>query len=52
LVEFVRSALFHATHHVLISVALIAVVTLGAVALLPKKTEKLEFPDDVAADSA
>ncbi|MFN2540456.1 MAG: MDR family MFS transporter [Mycobacteriales bacterium] len=42
---FARSALFSASHHVFIALAISTALTAGAIALIPKQTVELEFPD-------
>ncbi|MDT7546056.1 MAG: hypothetical protein QOE99_2166 [Actinomycetota bacterium] len=42
-VEFVRQALFAATHHVLIGLVLVAIAMAGALLLMPRRAEPLVF---------
>jgi EmrB/QacA subfamily drug resistance transporter len=41
--EFVRSALFDASHHVFASLVVVAVLMVGALLLMPRRTEPLVF---------
>lgn len=41
--RFVRAALYDATHHVLIAIACVAVLTVVFVSLIPRRTRELEF---------
>jgi EmrB/QacA subfamily drug resistance transporter len=41
--QFVRSALDNATHHVFVALLVAAVLALGAIALMPRRAEALEF---------
>ena len=40
---FIRSALFEATHHVFLGLVLVAVLMVGALALMPRRAEPLAF---------
>jgi EmrB/QacA subfamily drug resistance transporter len=42
---FARSALFAATHNVFIALAVATAFTAGSIALIPRRTEQLEFAD-------
>ncbi|MEI7779849.1 MAG: MFS transporter [Actinomycetes bacterium] len=42
---FVRDAVYQATHHVLIAVAFVAILTLVSVAWMPKRIDQLVFDD-------
>jgi MFS family permease len=44
---FLRSALFDATHHVFVGLLVVAVLGVGAVLLVPRRTEPLTFSDDL-----
>jgi EmrB/QacA subfamily drug resistance transporter len=41
--QFVRSALDDATHHVFLALVVVAVLTVGALALMPRRAEPLDF---------
>ena len=41
--EFVRLALSDATHYVLVALAVVAVLMIGAVLLMPRRTSELTF---------
>ena len=43
--DFARSALYAASHHVFIALAVSTALTAAAIALIPKQTVELEFPD-------
>jgi hypothetical protein len=43
--DFVRDALYAASHHVFSVVALSAVLVAAAIALMPRRTEQLVFDD-------
>jgi EmrB/QacA subfamily drug resistance transporter len=45
-VEFVRSALFDASHHVFLGLLAAALLAVAAVLLMPRRTMALTFPDD------
>ncbi len=44
-ISFIRVALFQATHHVLIAVSCVSILTLMAVTLMPKRIDQLVFAD-------
>jgi hypothetical protein len=41
--DFVRGALDNAAHHVFIALLVVAVLTVAAIAMMPKRTEQLQF---------
>lgn len=41
--EYVRTSLYHATHHVFIALAVLAVLGLGALLLIPRRSDHLTF---------
>jgi hypothetical protein len=43
--DFARSALYSASHNVFVALAVATAVTAGAIALIPRQTTELEFPD-------
>ncbi|MCW2673435.1 MAG: major facilitator superfamily 1 [Frankiales bacterium] len=43
--DFARSALYAASHHVFLALAVSTAVTAGAIALIPRRTTELVFPD-------
>ncbi|MDX6218990.1 MAG: hypothetical protein QOJ48_671 [Frankiales bacterium] len=43
--DFARSALYAASHHVFLALAVSTAVTAGAIALMPRHTTELVFPD-------
>ena len=43
--DFARSALYAASHHVFIALAVATALTSGAIALIPRQTTELVFPD-------
>ena len=45
-VEFVRSAVFDASHHVFLGLTAVALLALGAVLLMPRRTLALTFAED------
>ncbi len=47
-VDFVRSALFDAAHHVFLGLAVVAVLLGAAIALIPRRTSPLVFEEDAA----
>lgn len=51
LMKFVQSALFNATHHVFMAIAIAALASLVALAFIPKKTEKFIFAEDLKPPS-
>jgi EmrB/QacA subfamily drug resistance transporter len=42
---FARAALFSATHHVFVALAIATALTAGSIALIPRRTEQLTFAD-------
>jgi hypothetical protein len=43
---FLRSVLFDASHHVFVALLVAAVLSIGAVLLVPRRTAPLVFPED------
>ena len=43
--DFARSALYAASHHVFLALAVATAVTAGSIALIPRRTTELIFPD-------
>jgi EmrB/QacA subfamily drug resistance transporter len=44
--DFARSALFAATHHVFLALTAAVILSTAAIALMPRRTALLEFPED------
>jgi hypothetical protein len=49
---FLRSALFDASHHVFLGMLVLAVLSVGAVLLVPRRITPLTFPEGSSPDPA